>query len=594
MDAPPGEATSPPLRVCHIVSGDLWAGAEVQVATLASYLAERADVALTAAVLNEGPLAHELRRLGIPVTVIDERRKSSLSIVISLVRWLRRHPADIVHTHRYKETVLGAVAARLAGVPGFVRTVHGRGEPLRGWRWAKFRVYEALDTLALRCCADRIVAVSRSMAAGLEESGYRAGTVVTLHNGVDLRKVRPSRTRDEVRRELGIEPDALLIGTAGRLSPVKGHDRLLRAARLILDRAEARFLIVGDGPLRDELAISARRLGVDHACTFAGERSDVYDLVAAMDVFVLPSLHEGIPMALLEAMGLGLPVVASAVGGVPEVVTHGASGLLVEAGDERALAQACVDLARDPAWARTLARRARRVVEERFSHEQNGRALVDAYRVITTAGRLGPGEGGGRLRRGAVKLGERAVSLLERRRMERIRRAPNALSAGLRSARRILIVCQGNIIRSPFAARLVAQALGRTPGDGRSVSVLSAGLAARPGTAAPHLAHRVAGRFDVDLRGHAACAITPEAMAASDVVFVMDLAQLRVMQRRFPEARAKTFLLSCLAPGSALEVRDPFDGDELRFQTCFAHIAACVRPIVRQLAEGARDRCDRA
>jgi len=583
-DTPPRDAMSPALRVCHVVSADLWAGAEVQVATLASYLSGRPDVELTAALLNEGPLARELRRLGIPVTVIDEHRNNSFKILISLVRWLRRHPAEIVHTHRYKETVLGAVAARLAGVPGLVRTVHGQGEPLRGWRRAKFRLYETLDTLTLRCFADRIVAVSRTMAAGLEESGYRGGTVVAVHNGVDLRKLRPSRTRDQVRRELGIDPDALLIGTVGRLSPVKGHDRLLRAARLILDVEDARFLIVGDGPLRNELAISARRLGIDHACVFVGERSDVYDLVAAMDIFVLPSLDEGIPMALLEAMGLGVPVVASAVGGVPEVVTHRATGLLVEAGDERALAQACGELAHDPAWARTLGRRGRRVVEENFTHEKNGLALVDAYRAITPGSSPGRGEGGGRLTRGAVKLAERAVSLFERRRMARIRRSPGVLAARLRAARRILIVCQGNIIRSPFAARLVAQALGQAHGDERRVSVLSAGLAARPGTPSPRLALRVAGRFDVDLDGHVASAVTPEAVATSDVVFVMDLAQLCAMRWRFPEARAKTFLLSCLARGSALEVRDPFEGDEPRFQACFTHISECVRPIVRQLS----------
>jgi len=369
------------------MSADLWAGAEVQVATVASFLVERPDLELTAVLLNEGPLARELRRLGVPVTVIDEHQNSAIRILISLTRWLRNHPVHVVHTHRYKDTVLGAIAAKLAGVPCVVRTVHGRREPLKGWEWAKFRMYEALERLALRCFADRVIAVSRRMAASLGESGYKPGTVVHIHNGVDLRKVRPMRARDHIRQELGIGPGTPLIGTAGRLSPVKGHVYFLRADKLILQKQhEARFLIVGDGPLHRELALSAMELGIDHACVFVGPRTDVYDLVAAMDIFVLPSLDEGIPMALLEAMALGRPVVATCVGGVPEVVAHRMTGLLVNPRDERALAEACLELALDTGWAQTLSARARRIVEEAFSHEQSGLALVNTYRALASAG----------------------------------------------------------------------------------------------------------------------------------------------------------------------------------------------------------------
>ena len=337
-----------PVRVCQIVSGDLWAGAEVQLAASASYLVERADVELTAIVMNEGPLARELRRLGVPVTVIDESRHRALGILIALTRWLRDHSVEVVHTHRYKETVLGAIAARRAGVPCLVRTVHGQSEALRGWDRQKLRMYEVLDGIALRCCADRIIAVSRRLAASLEESGYAAGTVIPIHNGVDVRRVRPTRGPEAMRQELGIANGSPLIGTVGRLSPVKGHADFLRAARLILQgEPAARFLIVGDGALRGELAGLARQLQVDHACTFVGERSDVYDLVGAMDVFVLPSLDEGIPMALLEAMALGKPVVATAVGGVPEVVADHTTGVLVRPRDAHALSEACLELVRE-------------------------------------------------------------------------------------------------------------------------------------------------------------------------------------------------------------------------------------------------------
>jgi glycosyltransferase involved in cell wall biosynthesis/VanZ family protein len=413
----PGTYTAPPprMRVCHIMSADLWAGAEIQVATVASYLVERPDLELTAVLLNDGPLARELRRLAVPVTIIDEHQNNAVKILIFLIRFFRNHPVEVVHTHRYKDTVLGAIAAKLAGVPCVIRTVHGRSEPMRGWEWARFRTYEALDKLVLRCFADRIVAVSRSMAASLEDSGYKRGTVVHIHNGVDLRHVQPTRPRDHVRRELGIGPGTPLIGTVGRLSPVKGHTYFLGAARLILQKEHgARFLIVGDGPLRGELANCARRLRIDQACLFVGPRTDVYDLVAAMDVFVLPSLDEGIPMALLEAMALGRPVVATAVGGVPEIVAHRASGLLVESRNEYSLAEACLELTLDPGWAQTLGARARLMVEEAFSHEQNGLALVNAYRAIA-CGRWAPGarpsareRARGLLTRGADRFGASA------------------------------------------------------------------------------------------------------------------------------------------------------------------------------------------
>jgi glycosyltransferase involved in cell wall biosynthesis/protein-tyrosine-phosphatase len=610
------------LRVCHIMSADLWAGAEVQLATVASYLVERPEVELTAVLFNEGPLAYELRRLGVPVTVMDEHRRSAINILASLTRWLRNHSVDVVHTHRYKDTVLGAVAARLAGVRGVIRTVHGQSEPMRGWDWAKFKVYEVLDRLTLRCFADRIIAVSARMAASLEASGYKAGTVVTLHNGVDLRKVRSTRSRDDVRRELGIGPGTPLFGTVGRLSSVKGHGHFLRAAGLILQKERgARFLIVGDGPLRSELAAAATRLQIDHACSFLGARTDVYDLVAAMDVFILPSLDEGIPMALLEAMALGRPVVATAVGGIPEIVTHRATGLLVNARDERGLADACLELAGAPGWARALGGRARRVVEDAFSHEENGRAVVDAYRALAVDPAAGENEGlgprpaqtrlvrpalrprslpllrvvppgangrssvrerrPGLLARGARKLHQAAVKVPERWRMDRIRREPSELVAALRSAKRILIVCHGNIIRSPFAARLLAQAVG----EGGRVSVASGGLAAKPGTPPPPSALLVAASLNVELGDHLASALTPEAVATSDVILVMDIAQLVAMRRRFPESREKAFLLTCLAPRSEREVRDPVGGDESAFHACYEHISECVRPIVGLITE---------
>jgi len=381
---PPEHAT---VRVCHIMSADLWAGAEIQVATVASYLVERPDVELTAVLLNDGPLVRELRRLGVAVTVIDETRYNAVEIVLGLARYLRDHPVDIVHTHRYKDTVLGAIAARVTGVPCVIRTVHGLSEALTGWDWVKLQAYDALDTVVRRYFVDLIIAVSNRVADRLEASGHYP-TVVPLHNGVVLRRVQPSRTSDEVRSALGVRHNAPLVGTVGRLSPVKGQGYFLQAARRLLEQQpEARFLLVGDGPLKADLMDTAARLGIDRACIFAGARSDVYDLVGTLDVFVLSSLDEGIPMALLEAMALARPVVATAVGGVPEVIAHRRTGLLVPPEDDKALADACLELLANRPWAQTLGARARHRVQEDFSHEKHGQALERLYRRTVTNSR---------------------------------------------------------------------------------------------------------------------------------------------------------------------------------------------------------------
>ncbi|HEY7510804.1 MAG TPA: ATP-grasp domain-containing protein [Vicinamibacteria bacterium] len=168
--------------------------------------------------------------------------------------------------------------------------------------------------------------------------------------------------------------------------------------------------------------------------------------------------------------------------------------------------------------------------------------------------------------------------------VERARRDPRDVVAALRSARRILVLCHGNIVRSPFAARLLAQALG----DACGVSVASAGIAASAGTAAPTAALAAAAARGVDLRPHAAAPLTDEAVAGSDAILVMDLPQLRHVRRRYPQARRRVFLLSSLAPATDLEVRDPFGREEPAFHACYDHIAAAVTSIAHRLGREAR------
>jgi protein-tyrosine-phosphatase len=424
------------------MSADL--GAEVQVASTVADLVDDPRVSLIVVLLNDGPLARELRRLGIQVTVVDETRSSALAILFVLIGLLRRNRIQIVHTHRSKDTVLGLIAAKLARVPYAVRTIHGLREPMRGWDRIKFGVYEALESVTLRSCADLVIGVSKHIADGLIRSGYPPANVTYIHNGVDLRALARTRRRDEVRREP-------------------------------LDRG------------------LAERLAAEGRC----------------------------------------------------------------------------------------------VVEKRFSSVRSGAALVRAYERIVlgharpswTRGLLLP------LARSLLNAVSRRVACaLERRRMNRVRRNPEILTRAAESARSLLIVCHGNIIRSPFAAHLLAKAVG----GWRLRSIGSAGLEALPGRPPHPTALAAAISHAIDLSRHTAAPVTPERVAASDLIFVMDVPQLVAIQQRYPDARSKTFLLTCLAPEVPLEIGDPVNGDESMFRACFDHIARAASPLVRALsAEGA-------
>jgi len=574
---------APPLRVCHVMSADLWAGAEVQLATTAAYLAAQPDMQLSIVLFNEGRLARELRELGVSVTVFDETRLGGLAILSRLTQWLAARPVDVVHTHRYKDTVIGATAARLTGVPHLVRTVHGFPEPTRGWNALKLHAYELLDRAALRRSSAVLIAVSKNLAEALRRSGFWAGRVTAIHNGMAAVPEVSNEIKTAVRRELGVPDEALLIGTVGRLAPVKGHVDLIRAIALARPRIpQAKLLIAGEGPLHGELSAMASRLGIADCCIFSGHRDDVHHLTAAMDIFVLPSLSEGIPMALLEAMSLGVPVIATRVGGMPEVVHDRVTGLLVPPGDDRALAEACLELAANPIWAADLAAAGRQFVVLEHSRERAGRALADTYRSLCRVRDV-------RRRRTVLALLARLVAyparlvrrVVERERMRQIRRDPAELTRALAAASRIMVVCQGNIIRSPLAAALIQRALG----SGGLVTVRSAGLGATAGRTSPLHAVTIAADARIDLTGHTATPLTASAVADSDVIFVMDVRQLIEAGARFPDARPKLYLLACLSPDMPLDVRDPVDGDLSDFRACFIHINAAVAPIARVLSE---------
>jgi glycosyltransferase involved in cell wall biosynthesis len=317
------------------------------------------------------------------------RGAQDLAALAALVRLVRRLRPHIVHTHTAKAGTLGRLAAWLCRVPVVVHTYHGH--VLRGYfSPAKTRAFVAIER-ALSRVTDALVAVSPRVRAELLELGIgRADRFEVVPLGLDLEPFASAdRRRGELRHELGLEAGTPLAGIVARLVPIKAHEVLLDAARRLGGRpVPPRVVIAGDGERRAELEAMAATDGLRGRVHFLGWRADLPRIYADLDVVVLCSRNEGSPVALIEAMAAGRPVVATRVGGVPDVVIDGESGLLVPEDDAPALAQAIARVLDDRELARRLGAAGRQRVVERFGAERLVRDIDALYARLLTEKRV--------------------------------------------------------------------------------------------------------------------------------------------------------------------------------------------------------------
>lgn len=367
------ETPSRPLRLLLAVDSLEVGGAERHVVDLACVLHSKGyevEVACSVA----GSLAEPLEAAGVPVRPLTRRlvkRRVSVAYARGARRLLGERRFDLVHAHIFASSVAAAVATRGAGVP-LVVTEHTEAS-WQTWRerWISRWVYRR---------AERVIAVSTPIQRRLIERGGIPPNLVTL---IPNAVIPASDNPPDV---AGTLPDGWLerplIGVVARLQPEKGVASFLEAAaRISRISPEARFLVVGDGPLREELLAFAKRDGVRERVRFLGYRADARALIGLLDVLVVPSLTEGSPLIVLEAMAAGVPVVASAVGGIPDQVRHGEEALLVPPNDPDALGETLGDLLRDPARARRLGEAGRRRTENGFSHDALVRRIEAVYRA---------------------------------------------------------------------------------------------------------------------------------------------------------------------------------------------------------------------
>ncbi len=370
------------ISVCHVASGDRWAGAEVQVATLLKALAARQEFNLSAILLNAGRLASEIEGCGIPVALIPESQTGFLSIRKHAERFLAGRSVQILHSHRYKENLLAAWLARKCGIPVLVRTQHGLPEPFHGYRNLKHRFLHRLDTFVARRATDCVISVSEELRSRLIRD-LPSDKISTIPNSVSLGGVRSPLSPEEAKRRLGIPEGAAVVGIVGRLEPIKRIDLFLAAGREIARQLPAtRFVIAGEGSENARLRKLAHDLNIADHVFFLGHRDDIYDVLRSFDILVICSDHEGLPTVLLEALHLGVPVVARRVGGIGEVIEDRQTGMLLDSNQPSALAQACLQLLRDNDLRRVLQAAGRVRVREQYDSGEAAAKVAALYRSL--------------------------------------------------------------------------------------------------------------------------------------------------------------------------------------------------------------------
>ena len=374
------------MQVLHLISSSGFYGADNVLIELSKKLRQTAFSPVIGVFKNiHNPhleVAEEAKRYNLPLQIFSCNGRLDPRTILLIRRFVEEQKINLIHTHGYKSNFYTLAAALGKKVPMITTCHNWLGDDI------KMRLYARLDKFFLNQF-DRIIAVSDAVKQEILNHSISPEKVVTIYNGIDIERFNNRVKENNIRREFGIGEDCKVIGTVGRLSEEKGHVYLLKAAEKVLQKyPKVVFLIVGDGPLRKYLEENSSqivdKLYSQKACPknpfiFTGVRSDISTIYALMDIFVLPSLTEGLPMVLLEAMASQKPVIATDVGAVPKVFEHGRSGLLIEPGNVNSLAMAIMELLANPQKAQKMAKHARQKVEQEFSSDIMTEKYLDVY-----------------------------------------------------------------------------------------------------------------------------------------------------------------------------------------------------------------------
>jgi glycosyltransferase involved in cell wall biosynthesis len=350
------------IRLLQVTEDLGMGGLEQVVATICRNVDRERFEPAVLCLRDKGPIADQLEADGVPVYLLDSPAgKTDYFAFRRVARLIRRERFDVVHTHNTSAFTDGGLGAKLAGVPTLIHTDHARVFPDK----LRYMVAEHL----LSHLAYRVVGVSEDTSRNLiryEKISRRK--LITIPNGIDARRYDVKVDIAAKRRELGIPAEGPVIGLGARLEHQKGIIYLLQAMAQLRTRVPGlTCVIAGSGEREEELKAAARELGVDDSVRFVGLRLDLPELLKVFDLYMLPSIWEGLPMAILEAMGAGCPIVASDVGGLRTAIESGVNGCLIPPQNPEAIADAVAELLASPATRRRYAEAAKRTFHERFS-----------------------------------------------------------------------------------------------------------------------------------------------------------------------------------------------------------------------------------
>lgn len=358
-------------NVLHLLQGLYVGGLEYMVARLVNRLDRDRFLPSVCCFDKVGALQNSLCS-DTKVTLLKRKPGTDLSYPFKLAKLLKQDKIDILHVHNSTAYFYGVLAGKLAGTKRIIYTEHARDVA------PNFKSCVMDKVLSLM--TDRIVVVAEFLKTNLvQREWFNPEKISIIYNGIDGAPFAGEFDRETIIRELGIASDAKIIGIVARLDPIKNHRCLISAMQKVKGHfPDAMLLVIGDGPLRSELEELAAAVELQESIRFLGTRKDIPQLLSVLDIFVLCSLSEGQPLTILEAMAAGKPLVATAVGGIPEVIGEGVDGIVVPSNDADKLADALLELLREERKRRVMGARAREKFAEQFTVER----MVEKYEKI--------------------------------------------------------------------------------------------------------------------------------------------------------------------------------------------------------------------
>ncbi len=354
------------IRILHLTKGtELYGAQRVILNLVENSNSERFDSSIATLVSNRharGIFIEEIKKRGGKVITIKCEKRIDIKALQQLINILKKNNFDILHCHEMKSRLYGLIAARARNIP-VVTTNHN-------WTGANWlvKVYEYLDVLYIRFF-NQIVAVSEELKLLMLKFKVPAKRISVIINGINLKEFQDNRKDISfLKKKIGIKNGIKIIGNVGRLSVEKGHKLFLTTAKLIKKEFPAiKFVIVGDGPLERELKIYVDKLGLKDSVFFSGFCGDIQQIYSIMDIYLSTSVVEGTPMAMMEAMAMGVPAVATDVGGISRIIHHNKNGILLKNNDPWEIAETILMLLRNPSELARLASNAKMTIQQQYS-----------------------------------------------------------------------------------------------------------------------------------------------------------------------------------------------------------------------------------